>query len=139
MAEDTDILYRKRIYFRRDLRLAARRGVISYGNRSQIQGAVIQNGRKIQAVYIVSASASARKSHTNTKSRQRVSFTTDLSEQSKESSSLLLREKGDRADFHGVEYRVVDEELLCVMDTSSVIATLASPSRDATFPYWGRQ
>ena len=73
------------------------------------------------------------------KSRQRVSFTTDLSEQSKESSRLLLREKGDRADFHGVEYRVVDEELLCVMDTSSVIATLASPSRDATFPYWGRQ
>ena len=36
MAEDTDILYRKRIYFRRDLRLAARRGVISWGNRSQI-------------------------------------------------------------------------------------------------------
>ena len=80
-----------------------------------------------------------RKSHINKKSRQRVSFTTDLSEQSKESSRLLLREKGDRADFHGVEYRVVDEEILCVMDTSSVIATLALPSRDATFPYWGRQ
>jgi hypothetical protein len=95
------------------LRLAAQPGVIFRGNR--------------------------RKSHINTKSRQRVSFTTDLSKQSKESSRLLLREKGDRADFHGVEYRVVDEELLYVMDTSSVIATLASPSRDATFPYWGRQ
>ena len=47
MAEDTDILYRKRIYFRRDLRLAARRGVISCGNRSQIQGAVIQSWRKM--------------------------------------------------------------------------------------------
>lgn len=36
MAEGTDILYRKRIYFRRDLRLAAQPGVISCGNRSQI-------------------------------------------------------------------------------------------------------
>ena len=108
MAEDTDRLYQTCIRFRRDLRLAAQPGVISYGNR--------------------------RKSNTHTKSRQRVSFTTDLSEQSKESSRLLLREKGDRADFHGVEYRVVDEELLCVKDTSSVICFA-----DATFPYWGRQ
>ena len=53
--------------------------------------------------------------------------------------SLLLWEKGDRADFRAAECRTVDEELLCVSNTSSVIATLASPSRDATFPYWGRQ
>ena len=52
--------------------------------------------------------------------------------------SLLLWEKGDRADFRAAECRTVDEELLCVSNTSSVIATLASPSRDATFPRWGR-
>ncbi len=33
MAEDTVQLYRKSIRFRRDLRLAAQPGVISYGNR----------------------------------------------------------------------------------------------------------
>ena len=51
--------------------------------------------------------------------------------------SLLLREKGDRSDFElafaNSKCRTVDEELLCVRDTSSVIRYA-----DATFPHWGR-
>jgi hypothetical protein len=48
------------------------------------------------------------------------------SEQSEKTRSLLLWEKGD--------HEVVDEELSCVKDTSSVSRQAA-----ATFPHWGRR